>query len=119
MVAVATLGCAVVAITLMGANHEQECTAIDWRIWRTSSSSDGPVLTQRQVLADRAIACRVLEGHSRQFVKARLGRPETGTAIGKRWRWVVGPSRGFPVDSEELVVEFDRGTVQTLRLATG
>jgi hypothetical protein len=51
-------------------------------------------------------------------VRARLGHPE-GLVRSSRWRWITGPARGVPIDSEELVIEFSRGRVRNAHLEVG
>ncbi len=94
-------------------------TAPQWAAFRAAASNEGTAPTARQRVTDRLIECSTLIGMPRAAVSRRLGTPDLGASPGARWRYVTGPTRDVPVDSEELVVEFRDDRVTRLHLATG
>jgi hypothetical protein len=89
----------------------------DWAAWRKGIEEKAP--TTRQRIADQIIACHSLDKHTKRYVRARLGRPELGYRYPNHWRWITGPSRGVPIDNENLLVVFARGHVSHVELENG
>lgn len=98
---------------------KRDCSAPDWRAWRSAKGYEGETPTRRQRDADKIIGCKLLAAERRADVRVRLGPPDRGTKRSANWRWVTGPARGVPIDSEELVISFVAGRVTGVRLTTG
>jgi hypothetical protein len=106
-----------VACGLIRGGGEKHCGTVDWAAWRRGIG-EGKSPNTRQKIADTIISCHLLQGHTKPYVRARLGHPE-GLVRSSRWRWITGPARGVPIDSEELVIEFSRGRVRNVHLEVG
>lgn len=106
-----------IAFGMVTGSSSRHCAAPDWGVWKRGINEDTSP-THRQKIADRIISCHLLDGHSKQYVRARLGRPE-GTYRSRRWCFITGAARGIPIDSEELVIDFAHDRVQRVSLHVG
>ena len=112
--------CVLATVFYGAATADSPCDSTpNWAAFRADSASDGVAPTVRQRTADQLIECHTLTGMPRSGLRRRLDKPDTGAAGGRRWRYVTGPTRDVPVDSEELVIDFRRDRVATVRLEDG
>ena len=77
--------------------------------------------TERHRIADRLVACGLLQGRRREVVVRLLGPPSNYVAASRQQSWTVGRERGgvISIDNEHLVVDYDeRWRVVAVRLTT-
>jgi len=94
LIALVSIAIAAAGIALLAAargDGEDDCagfrlTAREWRGTTISRADGGP--SSRQLLAQRIVACGVIEGWSQRRVRGTLGRPTL--SIPRDWAYVTG-----------------------------
>lgn len=96
----------------------------DRGVWRDTEFADpttpdgAKALDRRRRQADALVTCKVLTGLRPQQARDLLGEPDRRNSSRGTWAFLVGPSRGFMVDTEYLEVRIRRDRVQAARLVT-
>jgi hypothetical protein len=84
--------------------------AVPQELWNgTKAYAEGTKVTNRQLIADRLVECRVLHGKRMGEVRRLLGKPdEVGHDPLEVVYWIGDERSLFAVDSENLYIGFDK-----------